>query len=62
MEIDPQLANILAAPEDREACPDCGSADCTFDRTHGYWECNSCFSVWAYDEDDPDYDELEPEV
>lgn len=62
MENDPQLASILAAPEEPEACPDCGSTDCTFDEVHGYWECNSCFSVWAYDEDDPDYDELEPKV
>lgn len=62
MKLDPQLANILAAPEDRETCKDCGSIHCTFNRSFGYWTCDNCLSVWAYDEDDPDYDELIEEV
>lgn len=38
-------------------CPKCGTATVIFNGEHGYYECKTCGSYWAYDKDDPDYQE-----
>ncbi len=43
----------------KETCSECGSGDVHHVETYGYYECRKCGEVWAYAEDDPDYDELE---
>lgn len=40
-------------------CIKCGTRDCHYVETYGYYRCGSCGEVWAYVEDDPDYNELE---
>lgn len=42
-----------------EPCPSCGGRNTVFDSVFRFWKCDDCSSVWAYDTDDPDYDELE---
>jgi ribosomal protein L37AE/L43A len=39
-------------------CSKCGSKNTTYNHGFGYWQCQNCGKVWAYDEDDPDWDEL----
>lgn len=43
----------------KEECLNCGSIDSIFDEPNGFYKCNVCQNVWAFDEDDPDYRELE---
>ncbi|MEH2374035.1 hypothetical protein [Nostoc sp.] len=38
-------------------CPRCESTRLQYQENYGYWECLDCGHVWAFDEDDPDYDE-----
>lgn len=40
-----------------EHCPNCNSEHTIYDSDHGFWQCEECSNVWAYDEDDPDYDD-----
>jgi hypothetical protein len=42
-----------------EHCPNCNSEHTIYDSDHGFWQCEECSNVWAYDEDDPDYEEIE---
>lgn len=44
---------------DKRQCLNCGSIDSEFDAIEKFYECNVCQHVWAYDDDDPDYRELE---
>jgi hypothetical protein len=37
---------------------DCGSKKVVFEQGHGYYHCLDCDEVWAFDDDDPDYDEM----
>lgn len=41
-----------------DPCPGCNSTATRFDSVFGYWQCQECPTVWAYDKDDPDYDQL----
>ncbi len=40
-----------------EFCSKCGALNPTFDEIHRFYACSTCGSVWAYDKDDPDYEE-----
>jgi len=40
-------------------CPECGSLNTTHDPNFGHRICEDCTYIWAFDEDDPDYDEGE---
>jgi len=40
-------------------CPQCGSYKITFDKAYGFRKCSECNHLWAYPEDDPDYEEIE---
>ena len=40
-----------------ETCDNCGSNRVRFDPAFRFFKCEACNSVWAYDADDPDYDE-----
>lgn len=40
-----------------EVCGVCNSPHNEYNPTEGFYTCLSCGAVWAYDEDDPDYDE-----
>lgn len=42
-------------------CPQCGSQNITYDEDFGFYKClvGGCGHFWGYDEDDPDYDEVE---
>lgn len=44
-----------------EQCPKCGSLHTDFDESENFYECNVCKNVWAYDRDDPDYEDFEKE-
>ncbi len=39
-------------------CTNCGSHKVRYDAEFGFYKCESCSTVWARDEDDPDWDEL----
>lgn len=58
MDLDLSVNKFPGFPREIEYCCKCSSVNCTFHETDGYWECRECGTVWAYDEDDPDYDEL----
>ncbi|PMB00059.1 hypothetical protein CEN50_04705 [Fischerella thermalis CCMEE 5268] len=38
-------------------CIECGSHEVRFDAEFGFYKCESCSTVWALDEDDPDYEQ-----
>lgn len=40
-------------------CPQCGSSNIEYDEDFGFYKCSDCEHCWGYDEDDPDYDELD---
>jgi hypothetical protein len=40
-------------------CPHCGSLATAFDDVYRFWECKTCCHVWAFDRDDPDYEEYD---
>jgi ribosomal protein L37AE/L43A len=40
-----------------ELCPNCNSEHTIYNSDYGFWQCEECSNVWAYNEDDPDYDE-----
>jgi ribosomal protein L37AE/L43A len=40
-----------------EVCEQCNSPHNEYNPTEGFYTCLSCGAVWAYDEDDPDYDD-----
>lgn len=42
-------------------CSQCGSTEIIYDEDFGFYKCLSsqCDHCWGYDEDDPDYDELD---
>ena len=40
-------------------CKKCNSNSTQFNQEHGFWKCDTCSNIWAYDKDDPDYDERE---
>jgi ribosomal protein L37AE/L43A len=42
-------------------CSSCGF-ECKYDSVFGYWKCQECPAVFAFDADDPDYDEEEGET
>lgn len=42
-----------------EQCPKCGSLSSDFDEFGRFYECNICKNLWAFDKDDPDYDDVE---
>lgn len=44
-----------------KACDNCGSTNIVFEKGHGFYHCLDCHQVWAFDEDDPDYDEVSDE-
>lgn len=46
---------------EREQCSGCGSVRVRYDQTYGFYNCQNCGNVWAYPEDDPDYDEVDEE-
>jgi DnaJ-class molecular chaperone len=39
-----------------DICPNCQNTNTRL-RDGGYWKCEDCSTVWAYDKHDPDYDE-----
>ncbi|GAX46279.1 hypothetical protein NIES4075_73000 [Tolypothrix sp. NIES-4075] len=41
-----------------KTCSNCGSDRVYFDQEFGSYNCETCGTVWARDEDDPDYNEL----
>lgn len=38
-------------------CPHCNSLKVKFNKDYGFYQCESCGATWAFDEDDPDYEE-----
>lgn len=42
-----------------KVCPRCGLEDIKYDEDFGFYKCSNCEHCWGYDEDDPDYDELD---
>ncbi len=40
-------------------CPQCGSQAIKYDEDFGFYKCSQCEHCWAYDADDPDYDEID---
>jgi rubredoxin len=40
-------------------CPECGSQKIAYDEDFGFYRCSQCGHCWGYDEDDPDYDEVD---
>jgi transcription initiation factor TFIIIB Brf1 subunit/transcription initiation factor TFIIB len=48
-------------PTRDSSCPKCKSENIEFDEAFGSYQCNDCGEIWAYPEDDPDYDELDDE-
>jgi hypothetical protein len=46
-------------PSEPEYCRDCRSTNCKYDTDYGFWECKDCGACWGYDNDDPDYDEVD---
>ncbi|MEG3838922.1 hypothetical protein [Microcoleus sp. herbarium14] len=43
-------------------CPRCGSQNIRYDEDFGFYKCSRCELCWGYDEDDPDYDELDEDL
>jgi hypothetical protein len=41
-----------------KTCDNCGSDRVWFNAEFRFYKCETCRTVWACDEDDPDYDEL----
>ena len=41
----------------KEICESCGSSNCKYDQEFGFWKCFNCRYVWAYTNNDPDYDD-----
>lgn len=42
-----------------DVCPKCGSKEFISNDGYGYHTCLDCDHIWAYDKDDPDYEEVE---
>ncbi|MEG4915756.1 hypothetical protein [Microcoleus sp. B7-D4] len=40
-------------------CPQCGSPEINYDEDFGFYKYLHCEHCWGYDEDDPDYEEVE---
>ncbi|BDA69321.1 hypothetical protein CAL7716_034870 [Calothrix sp. PCC 7716] len=38
-------------------CQKCGASNVIFDGEYGYYKCKTCGDYWAFDKDDPDYQE-----
>jgi ribosomal protein L37AE/L43A len=38
-------------------CPRCDSTRLRHQESYGYWECFDCGHTWAFDADDPDYED-----
>ncbi len=43
-------------------CPRCGSRDIKYDKDFGFYKCLECEHCWGYDEDDPDYEEVDSDL
>lgn len=41
-------------------CPECGSTHTEKDALYGFWKCEDCSTAWAFSDDDPDWEDLEP--
>ncbi|BAZ38666.1 hypothetical protein NIES4101_46060 [Calothrix sp. NIES-4101] len=42
-------------------CPKCNSLKVEYNKEYGFYRCESCGETWAFDKDDPDYDEDDDE-
>lgn len=42
-----------------ELCPTCQSDETIFESVFRFWKCEACSTVWATDEDDPDYQDVD---
>lgn len=40
-----------------ETCPRCDCTQIHYQEVLGYWECLDCGHTWAFDADDPDYED-----
>jgi ribosomal protein L37AE/L43A len=38
-----------------KSCNSKNSKNTTYDHNHGFWECQDCGELWAYNIDDPDW-------
>jgi hypothetical protein len=45
-----------------EQCPDCGGNHTRTDWLFNFHKCEDCSALWAFDKNDPDYDEIDPIV
>ncbi|MBW4667205.1 MAG: hypothetical protein KME60_07120 [Cyanomargarita calcarea GSE-NOS-MK-12-04C] len=51
------MTSLASITHPENSCPQCKSPKINFDATYGFYKCSSCEYVWAYSQDDPDYED-----